>query len=320
MALNCVPAINLFDQRCDRIHVTPQTSPTSTSCRPHAADGLRDPSASPTVTGYGIGLDSERRFLPALRRLPHRRAGPRCLLRGAARAAPDVGRCRSATGRAPPTSAPRSSSRWSTRTRRPIPADLQQIGVRALCHQPRPAGADADRAMPRSDLTLRTDRAGDVDPRHQRPVASDVGQRAKATLAWRLINQLSLNHLSLLDTDARAGCRRAARRCCACMPMPAMQRNSARSMVCGRSLRTAGGAAPADARADRVRPWGPARTRQSTTWPFRAASAFLLGCVLERFFARHVSMNGFTETRRRVRMTRGDILIGRPRCGTRPIL
>ena len=52
---------------------------------------------------------------------------------------------------------------------------------------------------------------------------------------------------------------------------------------------------------------------------FQGASAFLLGCVLERFFARHVSINSFTETRVRS-MTRGEIMVGRPRCGARPIL
>ena len=46
---------------------------------------------------------------------------------------------------------------------------------------------------------------------------------------------------------------------------------------------------------------------------------FLLGCVLERFVARHVSMNGFTQMRVSSQ-ARGDILIGRQRCGTRPIL
>ena len=51
---------------------------------------------------------------------------------------------------------------------------------------------------------------------------------------------------------------------------------------------------------------------------FEGASAFLLGCVLERFIARHVSMNGFTQTRVHS-PARGDILAGRPRCGTRPI-
>ena len=52
---------------------------------------------------------------------------------------------------------------------------------------------------------------------------------------------------------------------------------------------------------------------------FEGASAFLLGCVLERFVARHVSLNSFTQTRLHS-PARGDILLGRPRCGTRPIL
>jgi type VI secretion system protein ImpG len=51
---------------------------------------------------------------------------------------------------------------------------------------------------------------------------------------------------------------------------------------------------------------------------FEGASAFLLGCVLERFVARHVSMNGFTQLR--LHSTgRGDILVGQPQCGLRPI-
>jgi len=52
---------------------------------------------------------------------------------------------------------------------------------------------------------------------------------------------------------------------------------------------------------------------------FEGASAFVLGQVLERFFARHVSINGFTQTRLHS-VARGDILQGSPRCGTRPIL
>ena len=52
---------------------------------------------------------------------------------------------------------------------------------------------------------------------------------------------------------------------------------------------------------------------------FEGASAFLLGCVLERFVARHVSINGFT-TLRLHSAARGDILQGSPRCGSRPIL
>ena len=52
---------------------------------------------------------------------------------------------------------------------------------------------------------------------------------------------------------------------------------------------------------------------------FEGASAYLFGCVLERFLARHVSINSFTETRLES-LNRGLIMNGRPRCGARPIL
>ena len=52
---------------------------------------------------------------------------------------------------------------------------------------------------------------------------------------------------------------------------------------------------------------------------FQGASAFLLGSVLERYFSRHVSINGFTQTSV-TSATRGRIMNGRPLCGARPIL
>lgn len=44
-----------------------------------------------------------------------------------------------------------------------------------------------------------------------------------------------------------------------------------------------------------------------------------MGCVLERFLARHVSINSFTETVLRS-VTRGEIIHWPARCGLRPIL
>jgi len=40
---------------------------------------------------------------------------------------------------------------------------------------------------------------------------------------------------------------------------------------------------------------------------FQGGSAFLLGCVLERFFARHVAMNTFSETALRS-TARGELM------------
>jgi type VI secretion system protein ImpG len=52
---------------------------------------------------------------------------------------------------------------------------------------------------------------------------------------------------------------------------------------------------------------------------FEGASAFLLGSVLSEYFARHVSINSFTETVLRSD-TRGEINRWMPQWGARPTL
>jgi type VI secretion system protein ImpG len=59
LALNCVPAINLFEQRCDRIQVTPRTHDFHVMvdrARPMDFEII----SLLEVTGYGQGLTSER--------------------------------------------------------------------------------------------------------------------------------------------------------------------------------------------------------------------------------------------------------------------
>ena len=62
-ALNCVPAVNLFEQRCDRIHVGHQTTDFHVvvdRAKPmdHEIHQVLE------VTGFGIGDHSERQFMP----------------------------------------------------------------------------------------------------------------------------------------------------------------------------------------------------------------------------------------------------------------
>jgi type VI secretion system protein ImpG len=136
-------------------------------------------------------------------------------------------------------------------------------------------------------------------------------------VAWRLINQLSLNHLTLNDADAEKGAAalRELLRLYTHEADTAMHRQieglrqvSTRAVV--RRLPMPGPIAFGR---------GVQINLEVDELAFQGSSAFLFGCVLERFFARHVSMNGFTETRMHSQ-TRGEILNGRPRCGTRPIL
>ena len=139
-----------------------------------------------------------------------------------------------------------------------------------------------------------------------------------ATSPWRFISHLSLNYLSLIDANERGGRGGAARD--------------------ARALRGARRSRPGQA--DRRRAFGARRAARCGVCPrrgpitfgrgleiqlevdelaFEGGSAFLLGCVLEQFFARYVSINSFTETVLRS-TARGEIMRWVPRWGERPIL
>lgn len=140
---------------------------------------------------------------------------------------------------------------------------------------------------------------------------------ADGSVAWKLINQLSLNHLSLTDTDAEQGA--AALREILRLYLPPGDAAALRQVEGLRSVRarrvvrrlpmagpiTFGRGVLLDVEVDEL--------------AFEGASAFLLGSVLERFVARHVSINGFTQLRMHS-AARGDIVDGRPRSGARPML
>src|SRR5574337_24916 len=198
--LHCVPAVNLFEQRCDRIHVSPQTHDFHVSVdrtRPmdfevHSVLG---------VTGYGVGEHTERRFLPFYAAYHTEAAShdayfslqrePRLLSDGQRR------------------DGPRSSYIGSEvfvsivdAREAPYPDDLQQLGVRALCtNRDLPlllGGASA------AELTLEGTapiRAVRVIKGPSRPLSA----LREGNVAWRLVNQLSLNHLSLLDANPDEG-------------------------------------------------------------------------------------------------------------------
>lgn len=310
LALHCVSAINLFEQRCDRIHVTPETSDFHV-----VVDRTRpldfEVHEVLEVEGHGSGLEDTRRFLPlyaafhteaqghnayyALQREPRllseqqRREGPRSSYIGT-----EVFISIVDTHEAP------------------YPAELQQLGVRALC-----SNRDLPMLLPGS-ADLGIEGSGAVAAvRVLKGPSRPLSALREANLAWKFINQLSLNHLSLLDTDREQGA--AALREMLRLYVSEADAALQRQIEGLRSVRT-------EAVVRRLPMPGPIAFGRGVRielevdeLAFQGASAYLLGSVLERFFARHVSLNGFTETRVRSQ-SRGDILTGRPRCGTRPIV
>lgn len=312
LALHCVPAINLFEQRCDRVHLGPQGSDFHVvvdRTRPmdfEIYDLLE-------VVGYGRGLDRERLFQPlyaafqtvessqpayyATQREPRlmssvqKRDGPRTSYIGSEVFISLVD----------PNDAPYS-------------ADLQQLGVRALVSNRdlpllMPVGGDKDLSC--------EDSAPITGIKIIKGPSRPLGAQREANLAWRFINQLSLNHLSLLDLDAHQGA--AALR--ELLRLYTHEGDSAlqRQVEGLRSVRTT----PVVRRLPMPGPIAFGRgvriELEVDEMAFQGASAFLLGSVLERYFARHVSINGFTELHLKSQ-SRGTLLAGRPRVGARPVL
>jgi type VI secretion system protein ImpG len=138
-----------------------------------------------------------------------------------------------------------------------------------------------------------------------------------SAVAWRAISHLSLNYLSLVNATGQQGAAAlrellelyattsdvSARR-----QIEGIQSVNVRRVV--RRLPTRG-------------PIGYGRALEITVdvdeMAFEGGSAFLLGAVLDRFFARYVSINSVTETVLRSQ-NRGEINRWTPNWATRPTL
>ena len=313
LALNCVPAVNLLERRCDRIQVTPDQSefqvvPDRTRPLDYEVHSLTE------VLGYGSGVNNEWRFLPFYNAFHTEDHGHDAYY---------------AINRLPRLLS-QHQQREGTRTsyigtevflsvvdahEAPFPQELRQIGVRALC-----TNRDLPLLMPVGNPK------GDLVPAQTAPVKSisvikgpsrPLSALKEGSVAWKLVNQLTLNHLSLTDTTPEQGA--AALREILRLYAPPGDAGAQRIVDGVRSVQLK----PVVRRLPMAGPItfgrGVEIKVEVDDLSFEGASAFVLGQVLERFFARHVSINGFTQTRLHS-VARGDILQGSPRCGTRPIL
>ena len=136
-------------------------------------------------------------------------------------------------------------------------------------------------------------------------------------MSWRAISHLSLNYLSLVQStpeEGAAALRDLLELYAASADVSARRQiEGIRSVRVGRVVRRLRGAGSA-----RLRP----RARDHAAGRragVRGGSAFLLGAVLEHYFARHVSINSFTETVLRSE-SRGEINRWVPQWGARPTL
>jgi type VI secretion system protein ImpG len=314
-ALNCVPAINLFPKRSDRIQVNEgsfEFHVVADRTRPldfEVYDIL-------SLTGYDDS-GGERRFKPLFAPDHASLAGepayftvwrePRLLSDKARRDGPRSGYIGSESFVAlvDPEEAPFS-------------ARLRQIAVQARCTNRdlpifMPTGSDAAAS---ADFLLD---AG-VPVQSVRTIAGPSRPHTalrEGGIAWRLLNLLSLNYLSLIDTEAGEAAA-ALRDLLSRLPLgsepavrrqiEALQRVDARAIV----RRHPAPGPIAFGRGIEVR-------LTVDELGHEGSSAFLFGAALHRYLSRHASMNSFVETVL-TSLTRGEVARWRPHVGQRPVL
>jgi type VI secretion system protein ImpG len=312
----CVPAVNLFPRRADRIFVSERSSEFHVvvdRTRPSDFEVYRVLS----VTGYEAG-GRETVFRPFYSSFDQDADGTGGAFFTTYRAPRVISEREKRAGRRSSYAGSEVFVSLVDASSAPYSMDLKQLAVETLC-----TNRDLPLLMPlgvgSTDFTLEIGApvasvrvvAGPTPPR---------ASHAEGELSWRLISHLSLNHLSLSDGPERAGPQSGAAALREILRLYSDWSDPAvRKQVEGvRSVQTR----PIIRRVPTPGPIAFARGLEVTVTldetAFEGSGCFLLGKVLEQFFARYVALNSFTETV--VRSTeRGEIMRWSARVGQRPI-
>jgi len=313
-ALHCTPAINLFQRRADRIGVSGEQLEYHVlvdRTRPMDYEVFQVES----VTAYGAGPDSQQTFQPFYAAKDVDTLYQDHAFYQIRREARQVSQRQRRDG-------PRSSYIGSETfiaivdaAQAPYSADVRQLGLTVLC-----TNRDLPLALAigvgKTDFILE-DGAPVTAVRCLAGPSQPHPSFAEGGMAWRLLNQLSLNYLSLLDTDAQQGAV-ALRELLALYCHPAdlgLQRQveGVRSIASKSITRRMPSPGPiALGRGIQV-------TVTLDDAAFEGSGAFVLGAVLSEFFAQYVSINSFTETVIRT-IGRGEIMRWPARVGVCAIL
>ena len=314
LALFCTPAINLFPKRTDRVHIADD------AYEYHVVPDRTRPLDFEifdvtSVAGYGSGTSGEQAFLPFYSAW----SGDR-----------DPRHAAYFTMRREPRLVSASEKHRGSRSgyigsevflslvdpmQAPFRGDLRQLSIQAMCtnrdlplHLPMGVGKSdfsLDIAAPVSSI-----RAVGGPSRPHAPVADGA-------VAWRVISHLSQNYLSLVDSSPQEGA--AALRDVLGLygassdASVRKQIEGVRTVHVGRVVRRLPGPGPlAFGRGLEI-------AVDVDELAFEGGSAYMLGAVLEQYFARHVSINAFTETVLRSH-GRGEIHRWNPHWGARPTL
>lgn len=313
-ALFCTPAINLFPKRTDRIHMT--EAENEYHIVPDRARPMDFEIHSVTeVLGFGTSTEQKQEFFPFYAMHDRTTAEEMSCYYTIIREP----RMLSAKQR---SQGPRSSYVGSEvfialvdSAQAPVRPELKQLAIDSLC-----TNRDLTLHIPvgqrRSDFALETGAPVDA----VRVVAGPTPPRpsyAHGDPTWRLASHLALNYLSITD-DRNGGGASALRELLALYgdtadPIIRKQIEGVRSVESQSVTRRLPVSGPvAFGRGLEV-------TLTFDETAFEGMGVFLLGSVLERFFAKYVSINAFSETVLKS-IQRKEIVRWPARLGRRPIL
>jgi type VI secretion system protein ImpG len=313
-ALHCTPAINLFQRRADRINVSGEQLEYHVlvdRTRPMDFEVFQVES----VTAYGAGPDSQQTFQPFYAAKDIGTLHQDQAFYQIRREARQVSQRQRRDG-------PRSSYIGSETfiaivdaLEAPYGADVRQLGLSVLCTN-RDLPLSLAIGVGKTDFILE-DGAPLTAVRCLAGPSQPHPSFAEGSMAWRLLNQLSLNYLSLLDTDAQQGAvalRELLSLYCHPADLSLQRQVEGVRSIASRSITR---------RMPSPGPIALGRGIQVTVTldddAFEGSGAFVLGAVLSEFFAQYVSINSFTETVIRT-IGRGEIMRWPARVGVCAIL
>jgi len=310
LTLHCVPVVNLAPRRADRIVVSPREHEYHVvveRTRPMDFEIY----AVNALTGHAPAGPT-RVFRPFYQSVSQDEGdyGAYYCMRREPRVVPE------GQGRAPARSAYAGSECFVSlvdRNEAPYSEKLRHLSVEVLC---------TNRDLP---LLLPRGAEGDFSLRVSAPVAAVRVLKgpsrprpalAEGAAAWRLISQLGLNYANLLDTDEERGALLLRELLGNHAPLaePALRRqiDGLRRVSMAPAFRRLPVSGPMQmGRAVRIE-------LQVDETAFSGSSPFVFGSVLERFLARHVSINTMTELALSS-LQRGEVARWAPRPGGRSV-
>jgi type VI secretion system protein ImpG len=289
-ALHCAPAVNLFPRRADRVHLTEADNeyhvvPDRTRPMDFEVYSISE------VMGYGDTADATQEFRPLYYVGDQTPADATRAYYTIHRQPRKLSARQQAHGARSSYVGSEISLSLVDGAEGPFRSSLKQLGVNTLC-----TNRDLPLHMPvgqgRTDFSLESG----APVESIRCVAGPTRPQASVAqgdVSWRLISHLALNYLSLTDAEGQGA--NALRQMLSLYADTGelsirKQIEGVRSVTATPIVRRMSGAGPMTfGRGIEV-----AVTCDETA--FQGTGVFLLGAVLARFFAKHVTLNSFTET------------------------